>query len=155
MLTIKTYLAPSAIHGIGLFAAEDIPVRTQVWRFNPLMDKIYSEQTFLKICRQSPEYSLKHFLNSSYRRGGRYFYLTDNARFINHAAETANIAFRDDYSEVTLRQIMAGEELLENYQLSYDNNDFFFQEMSNPDPYLYLTSMDKPVTANAYCPDLH
>lgn len=154
MLTIKTYLAPSAIHGIGLFAAEELPCQALVWRFTPLIDKIYSQQTFLKICQSSQEHSLKHLLNASYCKGGRYFYLTDNTRFINHSAKSANITFRDDYSEVTMRKILPGEELLENYDLSYDRSDFFFQELANPDPYLYLASIDNRSIAHAYSADL-
>ena len=56
------------------------------------------------------------------------FYLTDNSRFINHS-EQANIAFIDDYTEVSLRKINSEEEILENYLLSYDASDFFFQEI--------------------------
>lgn len=154
MLTINTYLAPSAVHGIGLFAAEEIPSHSVVWKFNPLIDKIYSEQTFLKICRKSPEHSLKHFLNASYRKGGRYFYLTDNARFINHSQESANIAFRDDYCELALRKIMPHEELLENYLMSYDTSDFFFREMADPDPYHYLAAIVNPDSLYAHSRDL-
>lgn len=154
MLTIKTYLAPSSIHGIGLFAAEELPAQSLIWEFNPLVDKVYSERAFMKICRKSSEHSLKHFLNSSYRKGGRYYYLTDNARFINHSVPHANIAFRDDYSEVALRRILPGDELLENYQLCYDNSDYFFQEMADPDPYHYLTAIVKGDPSHAYCADL-
>ncbi len=38
MLLIKTKLDLSKIHGIGLFAGEDIPKGTIIWRFNSLID---------------------------------------------------------------------------------------------------------------------
>jgi hypothetical protein len=85
-------------------------------------------------------HTLHHLLNSSYKRGGRYFYLTDNSRFINHS-EFANITFADDYTEVSMRDIMADEEILENYFLSYDASDFFFQEVVNPDPLIFLNAI--------------
>ncbi len=138
MLTIKTYLSPSDIHGIGLFASKSIPAGTVVWKFSNMVDRVFSEKDFLEICRTSPEPCLAHFLNASYLRGGNYFYLTDNARFINHSDKLRNIAFVNDYTEVALRDISAGEELLEDYQLSYDAMDFFFQERSDPDPLHYL-----------------
>lgn len=84
MLTVNTYLAPSPVHGIGLFAAEDIPADAVVWKFNRHIDKIFSKKVFLAMCQNVDQCSLHHLLNSSYKRSGRYFYLTDNARFINH-----------------------------------------------------------------------
>lgn len=144
MLTVNTYLAPSPVHGIGLFAAEDIPTGAVVWKFNRHIDKTFSKKVFLAMCQGVDQCSLRHLLNSSYRRGGRYFYLTDNARFINHSERCDNIVFSDDYTEIATRDIMAHEELLENYLHAYDTSDFFFQEMVNPDPYVYLNALSVP-----------
>ena len=146
MLTVNTYLAPSSIHGIGLFAAELIPANSTIWQYDKHIDKIYSEDLFLNICSKIPANTLQHLLNCSYKRGGRYFYLTDNARFINHSV-LANIGFIDDYTEIALQEIKPREEILENYLFSYDTSDFFFQELINPDPLFYLNSIlqkDKP-----------
>ena len=38
MLLVRTYLDRSAIHGIGLFAAERIPKGTVLWRLEPSID---------------------------------------------------------------------------------------------------------------------
>ena len=141
MLTINTYLAPSRVHGIGLFAAEFIPAGSPVWKYNRDIDKIFKKEVFLAICNRLDSCSLRHLLNSSYIRGGRYFYLTDNARFINHTEVNDNICFADDYTEIALRDIDPQEELLENYLLAYDKSDFFFQELMNPDPYTYISSL--------------
>lgn len=154
MLTIKTYLAPSSVHGIGLFAAEDIPAHTVVWKFNNHIDKVFSELAFLRICQGLDDFGLKHFLNSCYRRAGRYFYLTDNARFINHSDRLDNIIFADDNAEVTVRDINAGEELLENYYHAYDSGDFFFQELFDPDPYTYVLALEMNGHYNADCKNL-
>ena len=141
MLTVKTYLAPSQVHGIGLFAAEFIPAGFPVWKYNRNIDKIFKKDVFLTICKGLESCSLRHLLNSSYIRGGRYFYLTDNARFINHSDMNDNICFEDDYTEIALRDIEPHEELLENYLQAYDKNDFFFQELMDPDPYTYISSI--------------
>ena len=138
MLTIKTYLAPSKIHGIGLFSVEDVPSKTVVWKFHPFVDKVMSSPDFFRICQDVDECALQHLLHSTYKRGNQFFYLSDNARFINHSAQRSNITFSDDYSEVAARPIKAGEELLEDYSLSYDANDFFFTEHLNTDPQSYL-----------------
>ena len=149
MLTINTYLAPSPVHGIGLFAAEYIPAGSSVWKFNRYIDKIFKREVFVTICSRLDICTLRHLLNSSYSRGGRYFYLTDNARFINHSEIEDNISFMDDYTEVALRDINAHEELLENYLLAYDKTDFFFQELLNPDPRLYISSLQLSRQSNA------
>lgn len=151
MLTVKTYLAPSSVHGIGLFAAEDIPAQSVVWKFNDHVDKQFSHEHFLRICNDLNECTLKHFLNSSYRRGGSYFYLTDNARFVNHAPLQKNIIFIDDYTEIALKDIKANEELFEDYNHSYDPTDFFFQELHNPDPNIYISHMVMHGLHNADC----
>lgn len=149
MLTINTYLAPSPVHGIGLFAAEFIPAGTIIWKYNRYIDKIFNKEVFLAICNSLDNCSLRHLLNSSYSRGGRFFYLTDNARFINHSEANDNVCFRDDYTEVALRDINAHEELLENYLKAYDKDDFFFQEMLNTDPCQYISSLQLPGISHA------
>ncbi len=138
MLTVKTFLAPSKIHGIGLFAAEKISAQSIIWKYNRFIDKIFSVPAFLKICQNQDLYTLNHLLNSSYKKNGRYFYLTDNARFINHSETTCNIGFLDEFTEIAERDIEPNEELLENYHMAYDRDDFFFQEMFNirPDDYI-------------------
>jgi len=141
MLTINTYLAPSPVHGIGLFSAEFIPAGTPVWKFNRYIDKIFKREVFFTICNKVDAHTLRHLLNSSYCRGGRYFYLTDNARFINHSEMHDNICFADDYTEVAARDIAPHEELLENYLLAYDKSDFFSQELLNSDPDQYINSI--------------
>jgi len=149
MLIINTYLAPSPVHGIGLFAAEFIAAGSPVWKFNRHIDKVFKRDVFLAICNRLDNCSLRHLLNSSYCRGGRYFYLTDNARFINHSDQHDNICFADDHCEIALRDIEAHEELLENYLQAYDKTDFFFQELLNPDPYQYINSLHQSGLSHA------
>ena len=153
MLTVKTYLAPSSIHGIGLFATELIPANSVVWQYNEHIDNIYSEEFFLDICHNAHQNTLQHLLNFSYKRSGRYFYVTDNARFINHS-DLANITFSNDYTEVALREIKPNEEILENYLFSYDDSDFFFQELTNLDPIFYLNTILLKDNPHAQCQDL-
>jgi len=131
MLTVKTYLAPSGIHGIGLYAAEDIPEGSPVWRFTPGIDLAYSVLQFRRICCGLDETALRHLSVATYKRSNRYFLVTDNTRFINHSDFDYNVVLIDDYTEIAMRDIRCGEEILENYNLSYDNDDLFFLEMKN------------------------
>lgn len=149
MLTVNTYLGPSQVHGIGLFAAEDIPAGTFVWKYNHHVDKIFNQQSFVTMCRKVDDCCLRHLLSSSYRRGGRYFYLTDNARFINHSNDRDNIVFLNDFVEIAKTDIHAHEEILENYTLAYDTSDFFFMEMVNPDPVGYLQTQQTGQNSHA------
>ena len=153
MLTVKTYLAPSSIHGIGLFATELIPANSVVWQYNEHIDNIYSVEFFLNICSNANQNTIQHLLNCSYKLSSRYFYVTDNARFINHS-DIANIAFVDDYTEVTLQEIKPNEEILENYLFAYDDSDFFFQERIDPDPLRYLNTIYPKDKSLAQCQDL-
>ena len=124
MLLIKTKLSHSSIHGIGLFADEDIPMGTPIWKYHPSTCNVLSPTSFYELCTSIPVIAIKNFINYSYIRSDRIYYINDNTRFINHALD-ANIAFIDDFTEVATKDIAQGEELLENYYASYGPQDFF------------------------------
>ena len=146
---INAYLSASTVHGIGLFAGEDIPAGTVIWKFHSFIDKVLSQGKFLNICKTLDNFTLSHFLCATYKRNGRYFYITDNARFINHAEREYNILFRDDFTEIAIRDIRANEELLENYFISYDPNDFFCLEMKTQTSTQYLALLEGEQKLNA------
>ncbi len=125
MLTVNTYLAPSSIHGVGLFAAELIPANSIIWQDNEHIDTIYSEGFFLNICRNAHKNTLQHLLNCSYKRGGRYFYLTNNAQFMNHSETLDNFVHGASKSRMSaFHQILKGDELICNYLSCNDPDDF-------------------------------
>lgn len=148
MLMIKTYLAPSEIHGIGLFAGEDVAKEHVIWKFNPLLDHILTKRKLLNFCKDIPKIGLDHIFCSTYKRNGKYFYITDNARFINHSEENYNVIMIDDYTEIARTEIAKDEELLENYSLCYDLDDFFFDEMKQLDVYDYMKKIRKRKARN-------
>ena len=69
MLTVKTYLAPSALHGIGLFTAESIPANTTVWQYDEHVARINSEYLLLDIGLHAHKQSLHHLKTGSYKTG--------------------------------------------------------------------------------------
>lgn len=46
MLLIPTFLAPSKIHGIGLFTSGDIKKGTIIWKFDHRVDQKFSKEEF-------------------------------------------------------------------------------------------------------------
>lgn len=131
MLRIKAFPAPSTTHGLGLFAGQDLREGQIIWQFNPFFDQVLGKRKFISLCRTLDDNALEHVLSSTYKRHNRYYYLSDNARFINHDEQRCNVMLIDDHAEVALRDIRAGEELLENYFLCYDKDDYFSFELRN------------------------
>jgi len=115
MLLVKTKLAPSKIHGIGLFADEFIPQGTLVQQYIDGFD--------LYICPWKLEYlpteAKKCVLKYAYKQKslGDYILCGDNARFWNHSDNPNLIADpKGGENDVAARDISPGEELTVNYR---------------------------------------
>lgn len=119
MLTVITYIAPSAIEGVGVFAAEPIAKGQVVSRFDPAFDRLIPRDDyenappFLKTLLD--RYAFPHPENLDL-----IIYEVDNSRFMNHSV-APNTDFSNFAAGVALRDIAAGEEL------TCDYNSFFAQ----------------------------
>lgn len=118
MLLVKTKVKPSKIHGLGLFAVERIPAGTFVWKFSPDLDLEIDPVNFKQLPKPAQEYILFHGFLS--RRTGKYHLSFDDVRYINHSSDKSNIATADESKDVelplvALRDILPGEEILQNY----------------------------------------
>ena len=117
MLLVPTRLAPSNIHGIGVFALAPIAQGTPVWRFERGLDMEFSPD----IVDGLPEHVRAFFSRYGYldRNVKRIILCFDDARFVNHS-DTPNVATdytRDPYGlDAALRDIAAGEEITMNYE---------------------------------------
>lgn len=140
MLIVPAYLAPSRIHGTGLFAETFIKEGTTVWKYNKVIDRRFTRRGLRLLASQEPTAVLVHICTYSYKRRGYFWYMGDNARFINHVQHGANVGLVDDHHEVALRDIQAGEELVENYLDNYDSDDFFVLEQQQVDFSCWLAS---------------
>jgi uncharacterized protein len=125
MLLVRTHIAPSTIHNLGLFADEFIRAGTEVWRFTPG----YDLEITIEEMEKHPQYVREFFDHYGYLdfNVNRYLLCCDNARFINHS-NTPNI--RTDYTwathgvDVAVRDIAIGEEITTDYRLFERHSNF-------------------------------
>lgn len=113
MLLVPTYVAPSPIEGVGVFAAEDIPVGAPIWELNLELDRLLEPEqlaTLPPVLRAFAErygYPYPHDPT-------RLVLEMDNGRFMNHAVHP-NTSFVDPDVGYTVQVIRAGSELTCNY----------------------------------------
>lgn len=115
MLLVKTKVAPSSIHGVGLIADEFILKGTPIWIHNDLVDKVYRYERLCDI----PEPAKSTIDMYGWREGNYWIYPGDNARFTNHS--TSPNCVQDGEVSVALRDIEFGEEITEDYS-SFDED---------------------------------
>lgn len=136
MLIVSTYIAQSAIEGVGVFTAEPIMQGMRISRFEPAFDRLIPVEEYLSapphLKALLDRYAFPHPADPKF-----LVYEVDNARFMNHSEEP-NTSFRDFAAGVALRDISAGEELTCNY------NDFFSDyELLAPEVELHRASHAK------------
>jgi len=113
MLRVPTYLAPSAIEGFGLFAAQPIPAGTIVWEYTPGVDLTLRPGDVQNL----PEVLHRWFLRYAYLdESGDYVLCGDNGKFMNHSFDPNCDDGSGPYT-VARRDIAAGEELTCDYRL--------------------------------------
>ena len=110
MLLVKTYLDKSPIHGIGLFAAEDIPIGEKIatydLQFNPI----------IKISPTLSKQALLFVKKYGVNRDGFMWYrmYLDDERFMNHSDDPNTIQIGMDVC-IAKVLIKEGEEITCNY----------------------------------------
>lgn len=117
MILIPARVAPSRIHGLGLFTVEALPRGTPVWRFVPGFDQSFSADQFAALPAVAQAH-LKWFAYVDRDSGGRIL-SGDHACFMNHDPSPNTglpAAGATPGTTVTLRDLAAGEELTCDYQ---------------------------------------
>ena len=110
------FLAPSSIHGVGVFALRDIPKGQRLYcqsvrqylRFDPIDNLLPEIQELIKA--RWPDYEVNGYISPN-----------DDARlisFMNHSA-TPNY---DPKTDTALENIKKGEEVLETYSVLVPNS---------------------------------
>ena len=123
MLRVRTYIDRSAVHGIGVFAAEDIPEGALVWEYHPSVDVTYTSEQWAAMHGVCSDASLEQIGKYAYKEEGCHIVCVDNAQFMNHSPapnvhndKTANLMR-------AMRHISRGEELLCDYFQYSDPDD--------------------------------
>ena len=113
MLTVSTYLAPSAIDGLGVFAGEYIERGRLLWSLNPKFD-IFIDQSEIEAYPAYLQDFIARYTYPHLEMPGVVVLDSDNWRFMNHSL-TPNTDFRIFDKGYAVFDIAQGEELTCNY----------------------------------------
>ncbi len=113
MMLISTYVAPSPVEGVGVFAAADIPAGTEIWRFSPAFDRIFTADELAALDNVQREYIARYGYTHMEDRELTVLD-TDNGRFMNHSDRPNTDFTRPDVGYATV-EIPAGCEILCDY----------------------------------------
>src|SRR6185503_11408382 len=85
MLLVRTHLAPSSIHGIGLFATESITQGTLMWKLHPKIDVFFTDEELEAL----PELVQKMLDDHIYEMAGLPYWVLDGdaSRYMNHSRQ--------------------------------------------------------------------
>lgn len=115
MLRVPTFVAPSPIAGVGLFAATDLPAGTVIWEYVEGVDWRITPAE-LEAFPEPYRARLRHYLYQE--DSGDFVLCGDNAKFMNHS-DVPNCDDPEGEYTVTNRHVRAGEELTCDYR-SFD-----------------------------------
>ena len=119
MLLVKTKLSPSAIEGLGLFAAEPIEKGTMIWKYDERLDRRMSDQDREALPPIGQAF-IDHFAYKN-PRSGMYVLCGDDGRFYNHSDSPNTKTTVDDdtgeYIDCAIRDIREGEEITCDYRV--------------------------------------
>lgn len=113
MLLVRTHVAPSAIHGLGVFVDEHVAAGQPVWRFAPGLDLVIPFGTVEGLPEAFRDF-LKVYAYESAECPGGIVLSCDNAKYLNHS-EIPNCESSGPLNRA-LRDIAAGEEITCDYR---------------------------------------
>ena len=117
MLTVKTKLAPSPIHGIGVFTEEFIPSGSVIWQWHEGID----QKILPELVDALPEVCQEVFKRYSWVENDVYIMCIDNEKYINHSDNPTCVFIEDGNTAVAARDIEIGEEITQDYSTFDDN----------------------------------
>jgi hypothetical protein len=122
MLCVRTKLKKSNIHGIGLFADQNLPKGISIWKSNGALSyNIYSKKEWQKLKNKLNKHSFEQINKYAYKykKDNHYRVDLDDTRFINHSSKP-NTTINDLGDMVAVKLIKKGEEIKMNYDDFYD-----------------------------------
>lgn len=113
MLLVPTFVAPSEIEGVGVFAAETIMAGALIWKLDPSFDRLIPSAEVAELPLHFQKFVERY--GYPYPHDASVLVLElDNGRFMNHSARP-NTRFDNPDAGFALSRIEAGEELLCDY----------------------------------------
>lgn len=113
MMTVPTYVAPSSIEGVGIFAAVDIKAGDEIWRYEPAFDRMFTAEEIERLGAVQREYVERYGYTHMADRS-IVVVETDNGRFMNHS-ELPNTDFTRPDRGFAIVDILAGTEIVCDY----------------------------------------
>lgn len=116
MLLVRTSIRQSPIHGLGLFAEEEIPAGTVLWRFEPLLDRLIRETDLAGLPDHLVDYI--EVYSEYFPELGVLVLSGDNDRYTNHSDDPNTEVILPNGPEAHVRarrDIAAGEEITCDY----------------------------------------
>ena len=110
---VRTYLAPSAIEGLGVFAGESLERGRLVWSLNPLFD-IFIRESEIETLPQHMQEFIDRYSWTHREIPGVVMLESDYGKFMNHSL-TPNTDFRVFDKGFALTDIALREEITCNY----------------------------------------
>lgn len=115
MMQIKCKVGRSRIHGVGVFAAEFVPVGTVTWKEDNAVDRPVSADWLRSLPEDRRAFIYAHCYRL--REEAVYRHVTDEGQFMNHSARS-NCEYRPEARcDVAVTDIARGEEATTNYWL--------------------------------------
>jgi hypothetical protein len=119
MLLVETYVGPSTIEGVGVFASSRITAGTLIWKFVPRFDISISKEELEAF--PSPVYNLMiRYAYPHHESPDVLIIESDNGRFMNHS-DLPNTDFKPQIEGYAVCDIEPGEELSCDYR-DFDPN---------------------------------
>lgn len=113
MLLIPVYVAPSAIEGVGIFAAEDVAAEALIWRLDPDFDRLLSREQLATLSPLHQEFAERYGYPYPHDPSKLIIEL-DNGRFMNHST-APNTCFSDPDAGYATAFIAAHAEITCDY----------------------------------------
>jgi SET domain-containing protein len=113
MMLVRTFVASSAIQGLGVFAGEFIPAGRQLWMLNPKFDIFVHVHEIAMLPAHMQDYVARYSYPHLEISGVRILDC-DDGKFMNHS-EQPNTDFRVFDKGFAIADIAVGKEITCNY----------------------------------------
>ena len=133
MIHIKYKIQKSPLHGVWLFADQDIVQWDCIYTPNPLLDVNISDAEFQKLDPKE-QYEVQYYWYWNITTQQRHVAF-DVIRFLNHWSDSqANVTQDDSMTMIAKRNIAPWEELLQDYVELYPLDGFHFRRIHYSKP---------------------